>query len=190
MANEGRLIAVDKDAKRFETLEKLLSHRGITCVETLNQDFRSVDPSDYADATVILVDPSCSSSGTSVHEDELSKERVLRLASFQLQVLSHALSFPSVKTVVYSTCSVNEEENEAVVMKALSQFSSFHLEDLRGALPGWKHFGLEKYDFGALCLRTNPSVDLCQGFFVAKFVKDRIKSKKRKKSKKEGEKKE
>jgi len=44
---------------------------------------------------------------------------VKRLAEFQLEALKHALSFPQVQFVSYSTCSVHVTENEAVVAEAL-----------------------------------------------------------------------
>ena len=37
------------------------------------------------------------------------QERLLSLAKFQLSVLNHALSFPHVKRVVYSTCSIHQQ---------------------------------------------------------------------------------
>ena len=43
------------------------------------------------------------------------------LSAFQVSVVLHALSFPSVNRVVYSTCSVNQQENEDVVFRILSQ---------------------------------------------------------------------
>ncbi|XP_068759133.1 uncharacterized protein [Montipora capricornis] len=41
------------------------------------------------------------------------KNRLESLATFQLSVLNHALSFPLVKRVVYSTCYVHQEVNFA-----------------------------------------------------------------------------
>lgn len=67
----------------------------------------------------ILVDPSCSGSGMqnrmSLDPDEKDPARLKRLAGLQIKMLSHALqSFPNVKRIVYSTCSLYEEENEQV----------------------------------------------------------------------------
>lgn len=50
-----------------------------------------------------------------------SKERLQALAGFQLRALRHALSFPALRRLVYSTCSVYPEENENVVREALQQ---------------------------------------------------------------------
>lgn len=109
-------------------------------------------------------------SGAGLHEDEISDERVRKLAAFQSKVLHHALSFPNVRKVIYSTCSSRVEENEGVVQKALETYNhKFKLSGIKKQLPGWKSFGCEDYSFSNKVCRTNPSVDKCQVFFVAKF---------------------
>ena len=110
--------------------------------------------------------------GTGLHKDEISLERLQNLAAFQTHLLSHALSHPSAQEVVYSTCSLNTEENEEVVQSVLSQCENeFELENLQSKLQGWKHFGRENYGCGKYCLRTVPEIDKCHGFFVAKFIR-------------------
>lgn len=52
-----------------------------------------------------------------------SEERLRALAGFQLRALCHALTFPSLQRLVYSTCSLCQEENEDVVRDALQQSS-------------------------------------------------------------------
>lgn len=50
-----------------------------------------------------------------------SQERLRALAGFQQRALSHALTFPALRRLVYSTCSLCQEENEDVVQAALQQ---------------------------------------------------------------------
>jgi len=50
-------------------------------------------------------------------EASKADDRLERLARFQLECLKHALSFPQVQLVSYSTCSVHQIENEEVVAK-------------------------------------------------------------------------
>lgn len=51
----------------------------------------------------------------------LQEERLERLANFQEAALRHALRFPALQRLVYSTCSVHERENEAVVAAVLPE---------------------------------------------------------------------
>jgi putative methyltransferase len=105
-------------------------------------------------------------------------ERLERLARFQREALSHALGFPQVQLVSYSTCSVHAEEDEDVVAHALRHNPAF---ELCTALPSWQRRGrpatldaqrqgrgLSKKE--ARCVvRVDPSEDETGGFFVAVF---------------------
>lgn len=53
-----------------------------------------------------------------------SAERLQALAGFQRRVLNHALSFPALQRLVYSTCSLHQEENEDVVQAVLQKWGS------------------------------------------------------------------
>lgn len=105
-------------------------------VEPLLGDFLKSDPNDvqFANVRGILLDPSCSGSGIVNSPDrwledaeaggnssEDKAKRIQSLANFQLVALKHAMSFPMVERIVYSTCSVHDEENEVVVGKALTE---------------------------------------------------------------------
>mmetsp|Transcript_7340 Transcript_7340/g.11605 ORF Transcript_7340/g.11605 Transcript_7340/m.11605 type:complete len:222 (-) Transcript_7340:27-692(-) len=125
----------------------------------------------------------------------VANERVLKIAAFQKEILAHALSFPSVVRVAYSTCSVHNEENEEVVKAILQKFPEFQL---RNALPKWPRRGREFEEEGSQnmeeniachsrekhdnqcssshslsrCVRTDPLKDLTTGFFVAIFERN------------------
>lgn len=63
LKNEGTIYAVEKDPKRFETLESMVTDAGATCVKTLNKDVLDCTAEDFPGVEYILVDPSCSGTG-------------------------------------------------------------------------------------------------------------------------------
>jgi len=171
MRNAGRITACDVSATRLRTLAALTRRAGATNIEPWHGDFLAVDPADaqFADVTHILVDPSCSGSGivTRRLEDagrdaataaaeadgeapsaDADPARLAKLAEFQTSAVLHALSFPAVQRVVYSTCSVHVEENEAVVQAVLAAAPDFALAP---AFPSWPRYGI--------CVR--PAVGAC-----------------------------
>ena len=151
--------------------------------------------SEYANVKLLLLDPSCSGSGMRNHlfsdekldiegtgekkltfEEECERrfqeletkdiERVENLQSFQYRMLCHAMKFPKVMRICYSTCSLYRSENEAVVEEILANNQEFELSNLRKTFKGLEK-GFGKH--GAKCLRANPFKDLTDGFFIALF---------------------
>uniref|UniRef100_A0A7N0V677 SAM-dependent MTase RsmB/NOP-type domain-containing protein n=1 Tax=Kalanchoe fedtschenkoi TaxID=63787 RepID=A0A7N0V677_KALFE len=186
MRGEGKIIACELNEGRAKRLENTIKLSGANNIEILQGDFLSLDPSDlqYSKVRAILLDPSCSGSGTvSDRLDHLLPsfaegnngssfadiQRLNKLSAFQKKALSHALSFPEVERVVYSTCSINQAENEDVVASVLPLAASngFHLET---ALPRWPRRGLPVIEGYEHLVRTDPIEDK-EGFFIALFVR-------------------
>lgn len=170
MNNTGKLFAFDLDAKRLSTMSTLLLRAGVTCQKLANEDFLKVDPHSplYKDVQYILLDPSCSGSGmvclrdeASASQTEQNDKRLQALAGFQLRCLNHALQFPHLQRLVYSTCSIHTEENEQVVSTCLQNNPGFSLVSV---LPQWPERGLAPL---TQCLRASVSKTLTHGFFVA-----------------------
>ncbi|XP_033113580.1 probable 28S rRNA (cytosine-C(5))-methyltransferase [Anneissia japonica] len=176
MNNTGKIYAFDLDVKRLKTLERLTSKAGVGNIEAKHRNFlKDVSPSDpkFQNVEYILVDPSCSGSGMVNRLDHVtnntqseSQERLESLALFQASILKHALSFPAVKRVVYSTCSVHKIENEDVVGLVLKEFPDF---EITRCLPLWCKRGLKSTLVGENCLRAAPAETFTNGFFVALF---------------------
>ncbi|XP_059721606.1 28S rRNA (cytosine-C(5))-methyltransferase isoform X2 [Haemorhous mexicanus] len=171
LKNKGQIFAFDVDAKRMATMNTLLTRAGVTGCQLVQQDFLTVDPRDpkYSRVTHILLDPSCSGSGMVTRgpgeEAAPNAERLQALAGFQRRILSHALSFPAVRRLVYSTCSLHQEENEDVVQAVLQEWgSAFRLVT---AFPSWSCRGLAAFSGAESCLRASPEETLTHGFFVA-----------------------
>merc|ERR1711871_1421131 len=103
----------------------------------------------------MIVDVECS--GTGRHEDVNPPipQKLTELVNLQSRILRHALKFPGLKKLAYSTCSVNVEENECVVEDVLrSVGEQFGLDR---AMKNWTRRGLHGR---GECLRTDPALDL------------------------------
>lgn len=133
----------------------------------------------------ILADVPCSGTGTLAHNPEikwrLQAADLQDLQSRQVAILKSAMAQLSpAGTVLYSTCSLEEEENEAVVNLACGNSSEFEVLDLRNSLDELQKSGellstAASADAMSLLkgsyLRTIPGVHPCDGFFAALIQK-------------------
>ena len=176
--NTGKIIAVEKDKRRFYKLSENLKKHGATNVFPKNEDFFEIDPTseDYKDVTHILLDPSCSGSGMvtqRITQNKIDKSRISSLSDLQKRLLTHAMTFPNAAKIVYSTCSIHQEENEIVVKSVLENNKDWAL--IR-SLPDWERRGLtvleggEVFEIGDRCVRCTVDDDT-NGFFLATFVR-------------------
>lgn len=173
LKNQGKIFAFDLDARRLASMATLLAWAGVSCCELAEEDFLAVSPLDprYREVHYVLLDPSCSGSGMPSRQLEEpgagtpSPVRLHALAGFQQRALCHALTFPSLQRLVYSMCSLCQEENEDMVQDALQQNpGAFRLAP---ALPARPHRGLSTFPGAEHCLRASPKTTLSGGFFVA-----------------------
>lgn len=183
MQGRGRISACELDPARLKRLQQTVQLVGATNVEVLHQDFLKVEvhSSRFSDVKAILLDPSCSGSGTSFRRlDHLlpsstsgkdghsEQQRVEQLARFQEATLRHALSFPNVEKVAYSTCSIHQRENEDVI-STLLDFAASRGFQLVKPFPEWPHRGLPVFNGAHHVLRTAAERDNMDGFFLALF---------------------
>jgi 16S rRNA (cytosine967-C5)-methyltransferase len=115
MQNRGRIVALDPQPSRLQLLDENCARLGVTCVQA-----SSSAPDDIAMFDRILIDAPCSNTGVLRRRVELRwrlrPEDLERLRQTQLALLRSAL--PKLKpggTLVYSTCSLEAEENEALI---------------------------------------------------------------------------
>jgi 16S rRNA (cytosine967-C5)-methyltransferase len=126
----------------------------------------------------VLADVPCSGTGTLGRNPEIKwrlREGDLGdLQERQIAILRSALGQLAVGgRLIYSTCSLEWEENEAVVEAALAGAVEFEVVDCRGELERLRSAGefVSGVDVGSLVegsyLRTVPGVQGCDGFFAA-----------------------
>jgi 16S rRNA (cytosine967-C5)-methyltransferase len=132
----------------------------------------------------VLADVPCSGTGTLARNPEikwrLTPDDLAQLAQRQLAILRSALAqVAPAGRLIYSTCSLEKEENEDVVEQALSENNSFRLLDCGIELDHLKQSGELIWFDPALpgpasltrgpYLRTIPGIHPCDGFFAAIF---------------------
>jgi 16S rRNA (cytosine967-C5)-methyltransferase len=125
----------------------------------------------------ILADVPCSGTGTLARNPEikwrLKAEDLHDLHSRQAAILKSALTQLAIGgRLVYSTCSLEREENEAVLEAALDGAVEFTLVDCERELEQLRRSGeMCRKDIASLLagpyLRTIPGVHPCDGFFAA-----------------------
>jgi 16S rRNA (cytosine967-C5)-methyltransferase len=125
----------------------------------------------------ILADVPCSGTGTLARNPEikwrLTPEDLADLHSRQVAILKSTLALlaPSGR-LLYSTCSLEREENEAVVEEVLSEVRGFALLNCEEELTKLRRTGAlvwpeVKSLVSGYYLRTLPGVHPCDGFFAA-----------------------
>ena len=134
MGNEGRLIAHDTNPERLKLMEENCRRLGVTCVEPL--DASRLTPQ----ATRILLDAPCSNTGVMRRRVDLRwrvrPEELQRLHATQVELLKQAAErLKAGGILVYSTCSMEPEENREVVDEFLKSHPGFKLERERELLP-------------------------------------------------------
>jgi 16S rRNA (cytosine967-C5)-methyltransferase len=126
---------------------------------------------------LILADVPCSGTGTLARNPEikwrLKADDLAELHQRQVAILSSAIARVAAKgRLIYSTCSLEKEENGDVIAEALAEKKSFRVVDCREELDHLKSAGeLIWPDSSQLTsgpyLRTIPGMQPCDGFFAA-----------------------
>ena len=146
-----------------------------TRIDTVVADARKLPLADPFDR--ILADVPCSGTGTLARNPEikwrLTPSDLQELHDRQLAILRSAVKqLKPGGRVIYSTCSLEKEENEDVIEQLLAEESTFCLFDCRSELDRLKAAGsLLITDPPSLTrgpyLRTIPGLHPCDGFFAA-----------------------
>lgn len=160
-------VAGDFSSKRTKILKENCERQGAKAVNILQYDAEESLPFAEKSFDVILVDAPCSGTGTIRHNPEiryfLEEKDFLALSRKQLKILSNASKLvKSGGRIIYSTCSLEREENEAVADEFLQ--ANVEFENIAPELD--KNF-LTDENFA----RTFPPRDEIDGFFIAVFRK-------------------
>ncbi len=165
MRDEGEVWAMERDAHRVGALEATIARLGLDSIHVVHGDGRDHEfpmPFDR-----VLVDAPCSGFGVLGRRADArwrkTPEMFGELPALQLQLLSAAAArvVPG-GVLVYSVCSFEPEETDAVVEQFLASHPDFRVESVAGLVAadlvtpeGW--------------MRVLPHVHGCDGAFAARF---------------------
>ncbi|WP_309026066.1 RsmB/NOP family class I SAM-dependent RNA methyltransferase [Pelagicoccus enzymogenes] len=122
VAGEGirEIVSVDLEGPRFERMRGNFERYGAKRLRALAADVLSLSPESLGSFEGVLLDAPCSNSGVLQHKVDArwrqSPEGLRELLDLQARLLEAASRFVKEGgTLVYSTCSVDREENEGIV---------------------------------------------------------------------------
>ena len=168
--NQCFITACEKNKIRLDRLKYNLEKQGATSTNVMNIDARKLD--DFFSFDKVLLDAPCSGSGTLNTKDEnlekyFTKELIQRSEKTQSELLQKAINvLKPGNEMVYSTCSILQEENEENIQKYIKK-------GLVEIVP----INLKQYEEipklptkieGTMCICPD---ELYEGFFVAKLRK-------------------
>lgn len=185
MNNTGRIVAVDIKANRLNSLKSNRNRLGLTNIEIIEADARSFEPDRPADK--VLLDAPCSGTGVINRRSDLRFNRdaadIEALVTLQRELLANAAKMLKPGGVlVYSTCSIEPEENFDNVRWFLKEFGDFRPDDISPYLPEFLKAEIASTWGGPACktesemtvahmLQLLPSRHGTSGFFISRLKK-------------------
>jgi 16S rRNA (cytosine967-C5)-methyltransferase len=143
MSNRGTLVAVDRAPDRVELLRNNLQRLGVTNTRVLQHDWREKNvPAELAEVRFdrILIDAPCSNTGVMRRRVDvrwrLKPDDFARMPNEQFAIVRNVLPLLAPGGVlVYSTCSIEPEENEQLVARITSAFPFLKVTETKSLLP-------------------------------------------------------
>lgn len=163
MQNKGELISCDIYEHKLEKIKEGAKRLGFSCITTRLADSGVYQPQFEKWADAVLCDVPCSGLGIIRKKPEIrfkTDEELSQLPKIQVNILRNCANYVKVGgTIIYSTCTILQRENQDVVNAFLSENRNFELEAFDHPICG-------KTD-GMITLL--PHIHMTDGFFIAKL---------------------
>jgi 16S rRNA (cytosine967-C5)-methyltransferase len=170
MKNKGTVIARDVHEHKIKLIEEAAQRLGANIVQAEMYDATRLDDNYTGKADRVLADVPCTGFGIISKKPDIKWSRAegdkKEILSLQKKILD--ISSGYVKpggTLLYSTCTIEDDENTGMVKNFLENHKEFVVDDISGLLPA----RLNKPDNEKGMLQLYPNIDGIDGFFIAKM---------------------
>ena len=169
MENRGEIIAIDIHQHKIKLIETNMKKLGIDIIKATVMDARNVNKQGRK-FDKILVDVPCSGYGVIRKKPEIlyskNRESVEELAKLQLEILNSAADIlKDGGELIYSTCTITDEENTNNIEKFLKEREEFKVEKLY--IP--ENISGDYHKLGGFCI--NYKEEIMDNFYIIKLVK-------------------
>jgi len=169
MNNTGRVLAFDVHENKLKLIEENVKRLGITNVECSMLDASKYTEKLTAQGDRVLIDVPCSGIGIIRKKPEIKWtkdiEGTTNLIDIQRKIMINASKYTKAGgKLIYSTCTLNKEENEENIKWFLRKNPQFCLEPLFFG----KFDNVIYHEEGYVTILPNENMD---GFFIAKMKK-------------------
>jgi 16S rRNA (cytosine967-C5)-methyltransferase len=171
LLNNGSVSAMDRDEKKLQRLDSEMQRLGVSIVRTTCYDLNlPLDPKQHGGFDRILLDAPCSGLGVMRRNPDIkwksSEADLKRHAGVQKRFLENLAKLVKVNGIlVYAVCSIEPEENEAVIAAFLKKHPEFAIDKNLGKLPETLHSLVEP----ATGFKTLPLLNHMDGFYFVRL---------------------
>lgn len=169
---EAQITSCDISANKLELLKQSARQLGFKNIRTMRSDSTEENPAFINRFEKVICDVPCSGLGVVRRKPEIlynaTQPHIKNLRTVQTKCLENAVKYTKHDgTLLYSTCTINKDENERVVEDVLRNNKKLKLSPI--ILPFELLSSHPEAKDGMLCL--NPQKDDSDGFFIAKLIK-------------------
>lgn len=154
IGKNGKIVAMDLYDHKLQLINEQANRLGIDCITTRQGDATKAIDKFIGKADKVLADVPCSGLGVIRHKPEIKlkdEQKLEELYDIQREILNNAGKYVKKDGIlVYSTCTINKEENENKVQEFLKNNTDFQLIHSKQFL---------------------PHVDGTDGFYIAKLIR-------------------
>ncbi|MDR7869891.1 MAG: 16S rRNA (cytosine(967)-C(5))-methyltransferase RsmB [Tissierellaceae bacterium] len=174
MNNKGMIVSRDIFEHKLELIRENAKRLGIDIInvenyDALKRDDNLIDKMDY-----LLLDAPCSGLGLIRRKPEIKWNRVEEdisiLSKLQYDIINIVKDYVKIGgTLVYSTCTIEKDENINLIYKFLKQNPEYKLVNIEDRFDSKGNLNTLQEGF----IQLFPHIHNTDGFFIAKMVKER-----------------